>query len=110
MAGMETVHRHPYLTAAAGVGFAALTWNLPGHIFGEVDNWVVVAGSIIGHLSAKPESKLAGSLWGAVLGNAASDFVAAYADPTTRHLSWGILSGCLVVAWFLPAVLRRLQK
>ena len=107
---MHYLERHANWVAVAGVGFGVLTWNIPGHIFGAVDNWVVVAGSIIGHLSAKPESKLAGSLWGAVLGNAASDFVAAYADPTTRHLSWGILSGCLVVAWFLPAVLRRLQK
>ena len=73
--------------------FSEGTW------FGIIDNGILVFVSLFG---VNLERKLGGegvygALFGALLGNALSDGVAAIIDPSTRMIAGGIFAGCMYV-------------
>ena len=106
-----------YLMALIGLIFAYLTWGLPGHIFGEVDNWIVVACSIYGLFSAATKEDnsiirvIRGGLYGAIWGNTLSDCLAAILD-TNMGLDFvpGIASGCIVPVFFVGLISAAIEK
>jgi len=71
-----------------------------GDIFGIVDNGILVAVTLYGIYKdqQKGGKGIVGGLFGALIGNAISDFVAALIDPSARHLAIGVFAGCMYVA------------
>lgn len=71
-----------------------------GDIFGIVDNGILVVVTLYGiYRDQKQGGKgVVGGLFGALLGNALSDLVAALIDPSARHLAIGVFAGCMYIA------------
>lgn len=71
-----------------------------GDIFGIVDNGILVVVTFYGiYRDQKQGGKgVIGGLFGALLGNALSDLVAALIDPSARHLAVGVFAGCMYIA------------
>ena len=71
-----------------------------GDIFGIVDNGILVAVTLYGIYKDQQQGGkgIVGGLFGALIGNAISDFVAALIDPSARHLAIGVFAGCMYVA------------
>ena len=71
-----------------------------GDIFGIVDNGILVVVTFYGiYRDQKQGGKgVVGGLFGALLGNALSDLVAALIDPSARHLAVGVFAGCMYIA------------
>ena len=71
-----------------------------GDIFGIVDNGILVVVTLYGiYRDQKQGGKgVVGGLFGALLGNAISDLVAALIDPSARHLAIGVFAGCMYIA------------
>ncbi len=71
-----------------------------GDIFGIVDNGILVVVTFYGiYRDQKQGGKgVVGGLFGALLGNALSDLVAALIDPSARHLAIGVFAGCMYIA------------
>jgi len=70
-----------------------------GDIFGFVDNGILVAVTLYGIYKEREKggSGAVGGLFGALIGNALSDLVAAVIDPAARHLAIGVFAGCMYV-------------
>ena len=70
-----------------------------GDIFGFVDNGILVAVTLYGIYKEQEKggSGVLGGLFGALIGNAISDLVAAAIDPAARHLAIGVFAGCMYV-------------
>ena len=70
-----------------------------GDIFGIVDNGILVVVTLYGIYKdqQKGGKGIVGGLFGALIGNAISDFVAALIDPSARHLAIGVFAGCMYV-------------
>ena len=71
-----------------------------GDIFGFIDNGILVVVTLYGiYRDQKQGGKgVIGGLFGALLGNALSDLVAALIDPSARHLAIGVFAGCMYIA------------
>ena len=71
-----------------------------GDIFGIVDNGILVVVTLYGiYRDQKQGGKgVVGGLFGALLGNALSDLVAALIDPSARHFAIGVFAGCMYIA------------
>ena len=71
-----------------------------GDIFGIVDNGILVVVTLYGiYRDQKQGGKgVVGGLFGALLGNALSDLVAALIDPSARHLAIRVFAGCMYIA------------
>lgn len=83
-----------------------------GDIFGIVDNGILVAVTLYGIYKdqQKGGKGIVGGLFGALIGNAISDFVAALIDPSARHLAIGVFAGCMYVAALTYAWLKLFKK
>ena len=83
-----------------------------GDIFGIVDNGILVAVTLYGIYKdqQKGGKGIVGGLFGALIGNAISDFVAALIDPSARHLAIGVFAGCLYVAALTYVWLKLFKK
>jgi len=71
-----------------------------GDIFGIIDNGILAVVTIFGIDLDKRffgGSGVMGGLFGALIGNALSDLVAALIDPSARHLAIGVFAGCMYV-------------
>ena len=70
-----------------------------GDIFGFVDNFILVGVTLYGIKMEREQggSGVIGGLFGALIGNALSDLVAAAIDPSARHLAIGVFAGCMYV-------------
>ena len=71
-----------------------------GDIFGIVDNGILVVVTLYGIFRDQKQGGkgVVGGLFGALLGNAISDLVAALIDPSARHLAIGVFAGCMYIA------------
>ena len=71
-----------------------------GDIFGIVDNGILVVVTLFGIYRDQKQGGKGGvgGLFGALLGNALSDLVAALIDPSARHLAIGVFAGCMYIA------------
>ena len=83
-----------------------------GDIFGIVDNGILVAVTFYGIYKdqQKGGKGIVGGLFGALIGNAISDFVAALIDPSARHLAIGVFAGCMYVAALTYVWLKLFKK
>ena len=83
-----------------------------GDIFGIVDNGILVAVTLYGIYKAQQQGGkgIVGGLFGALIGNAISDFVAALIDPSARHLAIGVFAGCMYVAALTYVWLKFFKK
>jgi len=83
-----------------------------GDIFGIVDNGILVAVTLYGIYKdqQKGGKGIVGGLFGALIGNAISDFVAALIDPSARHLAIGVFAGCMYVAALTYVWLKLFKK
>ena len=70
-----------------------------GDIFGFVDNFILVGVTLYGIYMEREKggSGAVGGLFGALIGNALSNLVAAVIDPSARHLAIGVFAGCMYV-------------
>jgi len=83
-----------------------------GDIFGIVDNGILVAVTLYGIYRDQQQGGkgIVGGLFGALIGNAISDFVAALIDPSARHLAIGVFAGCMYVAALTYVWLKLFKK
>ena len=84
-----------------------------GDIFGIVDNGILAVITIFGIDLEKKffgGSGVLGGLFGALIGNAISDFLAAVVDPSARHLAIGVFAGCMYVAALTFILLKLFKK
>ena len=83
-----------------------------GDIFGIVDNGILVVVTLYGIYKdqQKGGKGIVGGLFGALIGNAISDFVAALIDPSARHLAIGVFAGCMYVAALTYLWLKLFKK
>ena len=83
-----------------------------GDIFGIVDNGILVAVTLYGIYKDQQKGckGIVGGLFGALIGNAISDFVAALIDPSARHLAIGVFAGCMYVAALTYVWLKLFKK
>tara|TARA_B100000408_G_scaffold66492_1_gene50958 strand:- start:576 stop:857 length:282 start_codon:yes stop_codon:yes gene_type:complete len=83
-----------------------------GDIFGIVDNGILVAVTLYGIYKDQQQGGkgIVGGLFGALIGNAISDFVAALIDPSARHLAIGVFAGCMYVAALTYVWLKFFKK
>ena len=83
-----------------------------GDIFGTVDNGILVAVTLYGIYKDQQQGGkgIVGGLFGALIGNAISDFVAALIDPSARHLAIGVFAGCMYVAALTYVWLKFFKK
>ena len=83
-----------------------------GDIFGIVDNGILVVVTLYGIYKdqQKGGKGIVGGLFGALIGNAISDFVAALIDPSARHLAIGVFAGCMYVAALTYVWLKFFKK
>ena len=51
-----------------------------------------------------------GGLFGALIGNAISDLLAAIIDPSARHLALGVFAGCMYVTVIVYIYLKLSKK
>jgi len=84
-----------------------------GDIFGIVDNGILAVITIFGIDLEKKffgGSGVLGGLFGALIGNAISDFLAAVVDPSARHLAIGVFAGCMYVTVIVYIYLKLSKK
>ena len=83
-----------------------------GDIFGIVDNGILVAVTLYGIYKDQQQGGkgIVGGLFGALIGNPISDFVAALIDPSARHLAIGVFAGCMYVAALTYVWLKLFKK
>jgi len=84
-----------------------------GDIFGVVDNGILAVITIFGIDLEKRffgGSGVMGGLFGALIGNAISDLLAAVIDPSARHLALGVFAGCMYVAVIVYIYLKLSKK
>ena len=83
-----------------------------GDIFGIVDNGILVAVTLYGIYKDQQQGGkgIVGGLFGALIGNAISDFFAALIDPSARHLAIGVFAGCMYVAALTYVWLKFFKK
>ena len=84
-----------------------------GDIFGIVDNGILAVVTIFGIDLEKKffgGSGVMGGLFGALIGNAISDLLAAVIDPAARHLAIGVFAGCMYVTVIVFLYLRISKK
>jgi len=84
-----------------------------GDIFGIVDNGILAVITIFGIDLEKKffgGSGVLGGLFGALIGNAISDFFAAVVDPSARHLAIGVFAGCMYVTVIVYIYLKLSKK
>ena len=84
-----------------------------GDIFGVVDNGILAVMTIFGIDLEKRffgGSGVMGGLFGALIGNAISDLLAALIDPSTFHLAKGIFAGCMYVTVIVYIYLKLSKK
>ena len=83
-----------------------------GDIFGIVDNGILVAVTLYGIYKDQQQGGkgIVGGLFGALIGNAISDFVAALIDPSARHLAIGVFAGCMYVEALTYVWLKLFKK
>ncbi|HIN12977.1 MAG TPA: N-acetyl-anhydromuranmyl-L-alanine amidase [Gammaproteobacteria bacterium] len=84
-----------------------------GDIFGIVDNGILAVVTIFGIDLEKKffgGSGVIGGLFGALIGNAISDLLAAVIDPAARHLAIGVFAGCMYVTVIVFLYLRISKK
>jgi len=84
-----------------------------GDIFGIVDNGILAVITIFGIDLEKKffgGSGVLGGLFGALNGNAISDFLAAVVDPSARHLAIGVFAGCMYVTVIVYIYLKLSKK
>ena len=83
-----------------------------GDIFGIVDNGILVVVTLYGIYKDQQQGGkgIVGGLFGALIGNAISDFVAALIDPSARHLAIGVFAGCMYVAALTYVWLKFFKK
>ena len=83
-----------------------------GDIFGIVDNGILVAVTLYGIYKDQQQGGkgIVGGLFGALIGNAISDFVAALIDPSARHLAIGVFAGCMYVTVIVYIYLKLSKK
>jgi len=86
--------------------FSEGTW------FGIVDNGILLFITIFGvSIERKLGGKgIYGALFGALIGNAISDFVAALIDPSTSDLALGVFAGCMYVTILTYIYVRFFKK
>ena len=84
-----------------------------GDIFGVVDNGILAVITIFGIDLEKKffgGSGVIGGLFGALIGNAVSDLLAAVIDPSARHLALGVFAGCMYVTVIVYIYLKLSKK
>ena len=84
-----------------------------GDIFGIVDNGILAVLTIFGIDLEKKffgGSGVIGGLFGALIGNAISDLLAAVIDPSARHLALGVFAGCMYVTVIVYIYLKLSKK
>ena len=84
-----------------------------GDIFGIVDNGILAVVTIFGIDLEKKffgGSGVIGGLFGALIGNAISDLLAAVIDPSARHLAIGVFVGCMYVTVIVFLYIRISKK
>ena len=84
-----------------------------GDIFGVVDNGILAVITIFGIDLEKRffgGSGVMGGLFGALIGNAISDLLAAVIDPSARHLALGVFVGCMYVTVIVYIYLKLSKK
>ena len=84
-----------------------------GVIFGVVDNGILAVITIFGIDLEKRffgGSGVMGGLFGALIGNAISDLLAAVIDPSARHLALGVFAGCMYVTVIVYIYLKLSKK
>ena len=84
-----------------------------GDIFGIVDNGILAVITIFGIDLEKRffgGSGVMGGLFGALIGNAISDLLAAVIDPSARHLALGVFAGCMYVTVIVYIYLKLSKK
>ena len=84
-----------------------------GDIFGIVDNGILAVLTIFGIDLEKKffgGSGVIGGLFGALIGNAVSDLLAAVIDPSARHLALGVFAGCMYVTVIVYIYLKLSKK
>jgi hypothetical protein len=83
-----------------------------GDIFGFIDNGILVVVTFYGIYKERQKggSGVIGGLFGALIGNALSDLVAAVIDPSTRHLAIGVFAGCMYVTVLAYIGLKLFKK
>ena len=84
-----------------------------GDIFGVVDNGILAVLTIFGIDLEKKffgGSGVIGGLFGALIGNAVSDLLAAVIDPSARHLALGVFAGCMYVTVIVYIYLKLSKK
>ena len=84
-----------------------------GDIFGVVDNGILAVITIFGIDLEKRffgGSGVIGGLFGALIGNAISDLLAAVIDPSARHLALGVFAGCMYVTVLAYIGLKLFKK
>ena len=84
-----------------------------GDIFGVVDNGILAVITIFGIDLEKRffgGSGVIGGLFGALIGNAISDLLAAVIDPSARHLALGVFAGCMYVTVIVYIYLKLSKK
>ena len=84
-----------------------------GDIFGVVDNGILAVLTIFGIDLEKKffgGSGVIGGLFGALIGNAVSDLLAAVIDPSARHLALGVFAGCMYVTVTVYIYLKLSKK
>ena len=88
---------------------------IDGDIFGLIDNGILALITIFGiDIEQKLGGKgVLGGLFGALIGNALSDLIAALIDPSTRDIAAGVFAGCMyvvIVVYILYIIRRNLKK
>ena len=84
-----------------------------GDIFGVIDNGILAVLTIFGIDLEKKffgGSGVIGGLFGALIGNAVSDLLAAVIDPSARHLALGVFAGCMYVTVIVYIYLKLSKK
>ena len=83
-----------------------------GDIFGIIDNGILALLSVFGiDIEKRLGGKgVYGALFGALIGNAISDFVAAVIDPSTQDIALGVFAGCMYVTLFVYVYVRFIKK
>ena len=83
-----------------------------GDIFGFVDNFILVGVTLYGIYVEREKggSGAVGGLFGALIGNALSDLVAALIDPLAQDLAIGVFAGCMYVTVLTYIGLKLFKK
>jgi hypothetical protein len=83
-----------------------------GDIFGFIDNGILVVVTLYGIYKERQKggSGVIGGLFGALIGNALSDLVAALIDPLAQDLAIGVFAGCMYVTVLTYIGLKLFKK